>query len=73
MIKIETQYDNEIDQLTWKYECENSHTMEHLAVIQSLFDIIIKNDPNYKNFRDVYKEVKRIKQDLINTEVIENE
>lgn len=73
MIKIETQYDNEIDQLTWKYECENSHTMEHLAVIQSLFDLIIKNDPDYKSYRDVYKEVKKVKSDMISREELENE
>ena len=73
MIKIETQYDNEIDQLTWKYECENSHTMEHLAVIQSLFDLIIKNDPNYNSYRDVYKEVKKVRSDMISREELENE
>lgn len=73
MIKIETQYDNDLDQLTWSYECENSHTMEHLAVIQNLFDLIIKNDKRFKNYEDVFEEVKITKQDLINKEDTENE
>lgn len=73
MIKVETQYDNDLDQLTWKYECENSHTMEHLAVIQNLFDLIIKNDPHYNSYRDVFKEVKAIKKGLIDREDESNE
>ena len=73
MIKIETEYNNDLDQLTWSYESEHSHTMEHLAVIQNLFDLIIKNDPNYNSYREVYKEIKRVRQDLINKEDTENE
>lgn len=73
MIKIKTKYNNETDQFVWNYECEHSHTMEHLAVIQSLFDLIIKNDPDYKSYRDVYKEVKKVKSNMINREELEDE
>lgn len=73
MIKIETQYDNETDQFNWSYKSEHSHTMEHLAICQSLFELIIKNDKRFKNYEDVFEEVKRTKQDLISKEDIENE
>ena len=73
MIKIETEYDNDLDQLTWKYENKHSHTLEHLTVIQSLFDLIIKNDPNFNSYRDVFKGLKRVKQDMISKEELENE
>ena len=64
MIKIKTKYDNETDQLTWNYESKKSNTMEHLAVIQNLFDVIIKNDPILTDYKKIYEEVKKVKKSL---------
>lgn len=62
MIKIKTDYDKEQDKLSWNYESKKSNTMEHLAVIQNLFDLIIQNDIFLDTYEEVFNEVKRVKQ-----------
>lgn len=61
MIKINTNYDNDTDRFTWDYSTKHSNTMEHLAVIQNLCDAIIENDKYFKKYKDIFKEVEKIK------------
>ncbi len=59
MIKIETSYENNTDDFIYKYDCKNSHTMEHLCLIAKLVKQILKNQKDidldiiFKMVRDI--------------------
>ena len=73
MIKIETSYNNDNDNFTWNYQSDNSHTMEHLAVIQNLFDLIVKNDKNFNTYEKIFEEIKTLKSNVEQLQSYESE
>jgi hypothetical protein len=73
MIKIETNYEDETDSFTWNYECEHSHTMEHLAVVQNLCETIMKNDTAFDSYKKILKFVEKMAKAIEKKEEISNE
>lgn len=77
MIKINTQYDKELDIYTWEYLSDFSNSKEevneteHLVLIHKLMEIIIKNNDSLKSYKDVFNKIMEVKD--IDMEEIKND
>ena len=46
MIKLTAKYNEDKNELDWKYNAKRTHALEHLCVIWNLIDIVLEKTPD---------------------------